>query len=99
VKPDSAIVTALRTDGSVIEGFSIKELPDPPPLSIPDPKRIVPITIYTIPSVQMLVIDMDDNTDATVTLLNTGGKMVLEKSNDAANHYRSCLVSRRPLFC
>jgi hypothetical protein len=77
VQPDSAVVTIIRADGTVIDGFSIREKPEPePPIIITN--KTAPVNVYKMPRAKTLVIDMSAN--ATLTLLNIGGKMVLKRN-------------------
>ncbi|MBN1575377.1 MAG: metallophosphoesterase family protein [Chitinispirillaceae bacterium] len=85
IRPDSAVVTAIRPDGTVIEKFLIRERPEPPPPPPPPPNRSKKetglLTISTIRSMKLLVVELEriNYKYATLTLLNIAGTMLLTR--------------------
>ncbi|MBN1308454.1 MAG: metallophosphoesterase family protein [Chitinispirillaceae bacterium] len=76
VRPDSAAVAVIRPDGTVVEEFSIVETPEPP---LPIPKKTALFDVYTLRSLKLLVVETVNYKNATVTLLDVGGRMMLNR--------------------
>lgn len=76
IQHDSAVFTAIRTDGTVIEHFSINETPWPDPEPpVPEIKMPGRVEVYLVYHAKMLTIRMNHYRNATLSILNISGKV------------------------
>jgi hypothetical protein len=77
VQPDSVIFSAIRTDGTIIESFSISEIPWPEPEPpAPGIKKMKQIEVYLTQPSRILTVEKSDSKNATLEIVNVSGRVV-----------------------